>query len=87
LEWCDVVIGSCVAGQNPTAPENGYCEYDFSAKGQCLNCMDGQEYDLTVPANRRDLIHAIEIVTPKADVRLTANSGHLILESLTESVS
>jgi len=21
------------------------------AKGQCLNCMDEQEYDLTVPAN------------------------------------
>jgi len=29
------------------------------AKGQCLNCMDGQEYDLTVPVNRRDLIHAL----------------------------
>ncbi len=22
------------------------------AKGQCLNCMDEQEYDLTVPVNR-----------------------------------
>ena len=28
-----------------------------SAKGQCLNCMDEQEYDLTIPANRRDLIN------------------------------
>jgi len=27
------------------------------AKGQCLNCMDEQEYDLTVPANRMDLIN------------------------------
>ena len=44
------------------------------AKGQCLNCMDEQEYDLTVPANRKDLINVIEAVTPKADVRLT----HLI---------
>ena len=42
------------------------------AKGQCLNCMDEQEYDLTKPVNRRDLIHAIEVVTPKADVRLKA---------------
>ena len=30
------------------------------AKGQCLNCMDEQEYDLTVPVNRGDLIHATE---------------------------
>jgi len=37
--------------------------------------MDEQEYDLTVPANRRDLIHVIEAVTPKADVRLTASIG------------
>ena len=45
------------------------------AKGQCLNCMDEQEYDLTVPANRGDLINVIEVVTPKADVRLTASIG------------
>ncbi len=45
------------------------------AKGQCLNCMDGWEYDLTVPVNRRDLIHAIEVVTLKADVHLTASIG------------
>ena len=36
------------------------------AKGQCLNCMDEQEYDLTVPVNRGDLIHVIEAVKPKA---------------------
>ncbi len=45
------------------------------AKGQCLNCMDEQEYDLTVPANRRDLINVIEAVTPKADVHLTDSIG------------
>ena len=45
------------------------------ARGQCLNCMDEQEYDLTVPVNRKDLIHAIEVVTPKEDVRLTASIG------------
>ena len=45
------------------------------AKGQCLNCMDEQEYDLTVPVNRRDLNNAIEAVTPKADVHLTASIG------------
>jgi len=37
--------------------------------------MDEQEYDLTVPVNRRDLIHTIEVVTPKADVHLTASIG------------
>jgi hypothetical protein len=37
------------------------------AKGQCLNCMDEQEYDLRVPVNRRDLIHALEAVKPKGE--------------------
>ncbi len=45
------------------------------ARGLCLNCMDEQEYDLTVPVNRMDLINVIEAVTPKADVRLTASIG------------
>ncbi len=43
--------------------------------GQCLSCKDEQEYDLTIPANRRDLINVIEAVTPKADVRLTVSIG------------
>ena len=34
------------------------------AKGQCLNCMDEQEYDLTLPANR---MTALEVVKPKAE--------------------
>jgi len=28
--------------------------------------MDEREYDLTVPANKKDLIHVIEAVKPKA---------------------
>ncbi|MEE9238134.1 MAG: hypothetical protein V3U58_01090 [Thermodesulfobacteriota bacterium] len=45
------------------------------AKGQCLNCIEEQEYDLTAPANKGDLINIIETVTPKADVHLTASIG------------
>ena len=33
------------------------------AKGQCLNCMDEQEYDLTVPVNRGDLIRVKKTIT------------------------
>ena len=40
-----------------------------------MNCIDEQEYDLTIPANRRDFINVIEAVTPKADVHLTASIG------------
>jgi hypothetical protein len=35
------------------------------AKGQCLNCKDEQEYDLTVPVNLGDLIHALKSSHPK----------------------
>ncbi len=45
------------------------------AKGQCLNCIEEQEYDLTAPANKGDLINIIETVTPKADVHLKALIG------------
>ena len=34
------------------------------AKGQCLNCMDEQEYDLTVPVNGQETLKAIK---PKAE--------------------
>ncbi len=34
------------------------------ARGKCLNCMDEQEYDLTVPVNRKSILKA---VTPKAE--------------------
>jgi len=37
------------------------------ARGKCLKCMNEQEYVLTVPVNRRDLIHVIEAARPKAE--------------------
>jgi len=37
------------------------------ARGQCLNCMEEHVYDLTQPANKGDLIHVIEDITPKAE--------------------
>jgi len=38
-------------------PQHKGGAFKGTAKGQCLNCMDEQEYDLTVPANREDLIN------------------------------
>ena len=38
-------------------PEHKGGAFNGPAKGQCLNCMDEQEYDLTVPANGEGLIH------------------------------
>jgi len=55
-------------------PQHKGGAFKGSAKAQCLNCMDEQEYDLTVPVNRKDLINVIEAVTPKADVRLPRKS-------------
>ncbi len=40
-------------------PQHKGGAFKGSAKGQCLNCMDEQEYDLTVPVNREDLFHVI----------------------------
>ena len=37
------------------------------ARRKCLNCMDEREYDLTVPANKGDLIHGVGAVTPRAE--------------------
>ena len=34
------------------------------AKGQCLSCMDEQEYDMSVPVNGKE---ALKSVTPKAE--------------------
>jgi len=45
------------------------------ARGQCLNCMDEREYDLTMPVNKGDLINFIEAITPKVDIRLTVSIG------------
>ncbi len=38
-------------------PQHKGGAFKGSAKGQCLNCMDEQEYDLTIPANRRELFN------------------------------
>jgi len=35
------------------------------AKSQRLNCMDEQEYDLTVPANKREVLKRIEKVVER----------------------
>ncbi len=32
------------------------------ATGQCVNCMAEQEYDLTVPVNKREVLKRIEKV-------------------------
>jgi len=32
------------------------------AKVKCLNCMDEQEYDLTVPVNKREVLKRVEKV-------------------------
>jgi len=45
-------------------PQHKGGAFKGSAKGQCLNCMDEQEYDLTVPVNR---MTALEVVKPKAE--------------------
>ncbi len=37
------------------------------ARGQCLNCMDEQEYDLTVPVNRREVLKRMEKVVEERD--------------------
>jgi len=58
-----------------TQPQHKGGAFKGPAKGQFLNCMDEQEYDLIVPVNRRDLINVIEAVISKADVRLTASIG------------
>ena len=43
-----------------------------------MNCMDEQEYDLTVPTNKRDLIHALKSSHPKQTIAqrfLSAETG------------
>ncbi len=43
-------------------PQHKGGAFKGSAKGQCLNCMEEQEYDLTVPANKREVLKRIEKV-------------------------
>ncbi len=56
----------CFESVTLVQPQHKGGAFKGPAKGQCLNCMDEQEYDLTVPVNRGDLIHVIEAVKPKA---------------------
>jgi len=51
-------------------PQHKGGAFKGTAKGQCLNCMEEQEYDLTVQVNREDLIH---VVDAKEDVNRIAN--------------
>ena len=56
----------CFESVTLVQPQHKGGAFKGPARGHCLNCMDEQEYDLTVPINRRDLINVIEAVTPKA---------------------
>jgi len=40
------------------------------ARAHCLSCMDGQEYDLRVPANRRKVLK--RVILPKTSVQVVA---------------
>jgi len=46
-------------------PQHKGGAFKGKARGQCLNCMDEQDYDLTVPTNKRDLIYALKSSRPK----------------------
>jgi len=41
----------CFASVTLIQPQYKGGAFKGTAKGQCLNCMDEQEYDLTVPVN------------------------------------
>jgi len=41
-------------------PQHKGGAFKGTAKGQCLNCMEEQEYDLTKPVNWRDLVKVVE---------------------------
>jgi len=47
----------CFASVTLIQPQHKGGAFKGPARGQCLNCMDEQEYDLTVPANGKDPIH------------------------------
>jgi len=38
--------------KNAARPQHKGEAFKGPARGQCLNCMDEQEYDLTVPVNK-----------------------------------
>jgi len=43
-------------------PQHKGGAFKGSARGQCLNCMDEQEYDLTVPAKNKEALKRVEQV-------------------------
>jgi len=45
-------------------PQHKNGAFKGPARGQCLNCRDEQEYDLTQPANRKAIL---KTVIPKAE--------------------
>ncbi len=51
---------NCFESVTLIQPQHKGGAFKGPAKGQCLNCMDEQEYDLKVPTNKRDLIHALK---------------------------
>ena len=47
-----------IEGVTLIQPQHKGGAFKVPAKGQCLNCMDEQEYDLMVPVNRKEpLLH------------------------------
>ncbi len=49
----------CFESMTLIQPQHKGGAFKGSAKGQCLNCMDEQEYDLMVPANKREVLRRI----------------------------
>ena len=54
-------------------PQHKGDAFKNKARGLCLNCISEQEYDLTKPVNKRDLIHALEAVNSKVDTLILSS--------------
>jgi len=50
----------CFESVTLVQPQHKGGAFKGPAKGQCLNCMDEEEYDLTVPANKREVMKRIK---------------------------
>jgi len=44
----------CFESVTVIQPQHKGGAFKGPARGQCLNCTDEQEYDLTIPANKED---------------------------------
>jgi hypothetical protein len=49
----------CLQSVTLVQPQHKGGAFKGPAKSQCLNCMDEQEYDLTVPVNGRVSLEAV----------------------------